>query len=144
MHAFEPPLASRSVLLRHDLPDGSSHFDWMMQRAGPVVGEGRLVTFRVSVPIQDAAAFDAERIPDHRAIYLDYEGEVSGGRGQVRRECLAVCNILVETERSFIVDIAFSGHEPVRLEGTPVSGSLWTFFFRRIVWRQADESGMVS
>ena len=27
----------------------------------------------------------AERIADHRRVYLTYEGEISGGRGQVRR-----------------------------------------------------------
>jgi hypothetical protein len=28
---------------------------------------------------------DAERLPDHRPIYLDYEGAVAGDRGSVRR-----------------------------------------------------------
>jgi hypothetical protein len=28
---------------------------------------------------------DAERLPDHRLAYLDYEGPVSSGRGSVRR-----------------------------------------------------------
>lgn len=27
----------------------------------------------------------AERLPDHRRIYLDYEGPIGGGRGTVRR-----------------------------------------------------------
>ena len=27
----------------------------------------------------------AEPLPDHRLAYLDYEGEISGGRGSVRR-----------------------------------------------------------
>jgi hypothetical protein len=34
---------------------------------------------RVDAPIR------AERIGDHRRAYLDYEGEITGGRGRVRR-----------------------------------------------------------
>ncbi len=76
------------VLLRHDLPDGSWHFDWLIDR-----GEGGpLLSFRVVPRIDDpqVLTFDAERILDHRRDYLDYEGEVSGGRGMVRREAVGV------------------------------------------------------
>jgi len=48
---------------------------------------GTLVTFRVQERIDrpGVGRFVAERLPDHRSAYLDYEGPVSGGRGTVRR-----------------------------------------------------------
>ncbi|MDX2132686.1 MAG: hypothetical protein SFY69_11610 [Planctomycetota bacterium] len=80
----------RMVLLRHDLPDGSSHYDWMIE-ATP--GAERLLTFRVSARIDlarsDATSemrtFRAERLPDHRRAYLEFEGDIGGGRGTVTR-----------------------------------------------------------
>ncbi len=73
------------MLLRHELADdagGESHFDWMMQRAG---AEG-LLRFRVMVRIdEEGSGFEAQRIGDHREAYLDFEGEVPGGRGVVSR-----------------------------------------------------------
>lgn len=79
------PFMTRTVLLRHTLPDGSWHYDWMVER--PVRDEHRLVTFRTRERVDraDEIEFDAERISDHRAAYLDFEGELSGGRGRVER-----------------------------------------------------------
>lgn len=71
------------MLLRHALPDGSWHYDWMLE----TVAGGPLVTFRV-MHRPDACEtrwFEAERIDDHRRAYLTYEGAVSGGRGEVER-----------------------------------------------------------
>ena len=46
----------------------------------------RLPTWRLAAdPLKSDADVPAERIQDHRRIYLDYEGEISGGRGAVRR-----------------------------------------------------------
>jgi hypothetical protein len=74
-------------MLRHDLPDGSTHWDWLIER---VTGEERVLTFRLESPwpiLDDlsADAFRAERLDDHRAMYLEYEGQVSGDRGEVLR-----------------------------------------------------------
>ena len=86
----------RAVLLRHELPDGSAHFDWMIQRAGG------LVTFRVSERIDlGLGGFRAERLPDHREAYLEYEGPVSGGRGTVRRIADGSLEIIAERENLF-------------------------------------------
>lgn len=75
----------RWVLLRHEMPDGSWHSDWMIERRG--VDGGALVTFRVQERPDDASVcvLSAVRIGDHRREYLEYEGEVSGGRGRVTR-----------------------------------------------------------
>jgi hypothetical protein len=47
----------------------------------------RLVTFRVGerIDLPGVREFAAERLADHRLAYLEYEGEVSGGRGVVKR-----------------------------------------------------------
>ncbi len=78
------PLAT--VLLRHELPDGSWHVDWMV--AQDRAAEARLITFRLPRRLDELAAgesIQAERLEDHRAAYLEYQGPVSGGRGSVSR-----------------------------------------------------------
>jgi len=88
-----PAARWRTVILHHDLPDGSSHFDWMFE---PPAGfprnsasdSSRLVTFRCEVrpdQLQAGTAQSINRLPDHRDLYLDYEGPVSGDRGMVAR-----------------------------------------------------------
>lgn len=71
------------VLLRHELPDGSWHFDWLIERRA---GEERLLTFRLAVRVDEwDGVVEASRLEDHRRDYLDYQGEVSRGRGRVLR-----------------------------------------------------------
>jgi len=81
------PVSLATVLLRHDLPDGSSHIDWMF--AQDAEARRRLVTFRTT-PRPDeimhaGAVLAVERIGDHRPAYLEYEGPISGDRGNVAR-----------------------------------------------------------
>ncbi len=67
----------RFAILAHDWP--APHFDFLLE-AGPVLKAWRLLAepgAGRSVP----AAANA----DHRSLYLDYEGPVSGGRGVVSR-----------------------------------------------------------
>lgn len=66
----------RFALVAHDHP--SPHWDLFLE-AGDV-----LRTWRVA-PLVDGVAVAAEAIGDHRPMYLDYEGPVSGGRGTVTR-----------------------------------------------------------
>jgi hypothetical protein len=80
------------VLLEHDTRDeaargrrpgaGEVHWDLLIE----VPGQERLATWRLAEnPIEGSAEIAAERIGDHRRAYLDYVGELSGGRGSVRR-----------------------------------------------------------
>ena len=82
------------ILLRHDTPDGSWHFDWMLATA-PADSGLPLMTFRVALrPDQPGTdSFDAERIGDHRAAYLTFEGPLTEGRGSVRREASGTCRV---------------------------------------------------
>lgn len=67
----------RFVILEHDWP--AAHWDFLLE-AGPVLRAWRLL----------AEPGHARRVPaqpngDHRLLYLDYEGPLSGDRGTVRR-----------------------------------------------------------
>jgi hypothetical protein len=67
----------RFVILEHDHP--TLHWDLMLE-VGLV-----LRTWRLEAPPRDAESITATAIFDHRLLYLDYEGPVSGGRGRVTR-----------------------------------------------------------
>jgi hypothetical protein len=67
----------RFVILVHDWP--TPHWDLLLE-AGPVLRAWRLL----AEPAQGGVV-PAEANDDHRPLYLDYEGPVSGGRGRVRR-----------------------------------------------------------
>jgi hypothetical protein len=70
-------MAGRFVILEHDWP--APHYDLMLE-----VGE-KLRTWRLAkLPVLGRLSA-AEAIFDHRLLYLDYEGPVSGGRGTVKR-----------------------------------------------------------
>ena len=76
----------RTVQLLHELPDGTSHVDWMIARDR--AGREPLISFRLPWRIDElkpGQRMAAERIADHRPAYLDYEGPVSDERGSVRR-----------------------------------------------------------
>ncbi len=59
-----------------------AHWDFLVEG---LVYE-RLPTWRLAAnPLRATGPIGAERLPDHRRLYLDYEGEIAGGRGRVRR-----------------------------------------------------------
>jgi hypothetical protein len=69
----------RFVVLHHTKVE-RPHFDLMFETAPG----SDLATWRSPVwPI--VASTPVERLADHRRAYLDYQGPVSGGRGEVRR-----------------------------------------------------------
>jgi hypothetical protein len=72
----------RYVILQHLMPPHSgrgSHYDLMLQV------HDKLFTWALpDLPRADLQT-TATRLPDHRLAYLDYEGPISGGRGEVRR-----------------------------------------------------------
>lgn len=67
----------RFVILTHDHP--FLHWDLMLEADGTLHTWRLLDEPRPDVPIR------AEALPDHRIAYLDYEGPVSRGRGNVTR-----------------------------------------------------------
>jgi hypothetical protein len=68
---------SRYVVLEHDHP--FLHWDLMLE-AGDV-----LRTWRLAAPPRPGQVIAATALGNHRRLYLDYEGPVSGDRGRVVR-----------------------------------------------------------
>lgn len=145
---------ARAVLLWHQLPGDPgppreglgtlgdrSHFDWMIEpatlcgapepRAGldpnrPAPGSGGLISFRVDrrIDARDCAAFHATRLPPHREAYLDYEGDVSGGRGRVLRIAAGTAWGVQDQPHAFVAEIDWG--MGVRIfSGSPRSDGWW-------------------
>jgi len=75
---------SRFVILRHTFPDGGNgeffdHYDLMLEQ------EGKLATWQLEDLPDFNKSVAAKKLPDHRALYLDYEGPISDDRGSVKR-----------------------------------------------------------
>jgi DNA polymerase Ligase (LigD) len=70
-------MMARFVLLEHNW--NGVHWDFMLE-TGEV-----LRTWAIDAPIVSGRDLPARALGDHRKFYLDYEGEVSGDRGRVRR-----------------------------------------------------------
>lgn len=69
----------RYVILVHDLP--YLHWDLLLEQPAAE----RLRAWRLLTEPAPETLCRAEPLPDHRPVYLDYEGPVSGGRGTVQR-----------------------------------------------------------
>lgn len=72
----------RFVVLRHDASPGGPrplHWDFMLESSGV------LRTWALDRPPDENAGTEwfAEALADHRIAYLEFEGEISGGRGWV-------------------------------------------------------------
>ncbi|GIW75759.1 MAG: hypothetical protein KatS3mg104_0822 [Phycisphaerae bacterium] len=91
----------RYVVLHHT-GWGEDHFDFMVE-ADP---EGLLLTWRLDGWPHFLSAIP---LPDHRRIYLDYEGAVSGNRGTVRRVEQGTCRIVSSSNRDICVELLPSG-----------------------------------
>lgn len=89
-----PPIAAGActVLLAHQLPDGASHVDWLIEPAAKPARDDAnqrdLIAFRLADRLDvlpAKAQIPVTRLADHRRLYLAYEGPVSGDRGTVKR-----------------------------------------------------------
>lgn len=129
-----PSAAGRpTVQLLHELPDGSQHVDWMIAQDSR--GEAPLATFRLPQRLDELLEGEhlrAERLPDHRPLYLRYEGPIAGGRGRVRR--LAE-GIVIERGDGEIV-VRWGDGPPQRLRLSREDGETWRIEATR--WGQAD------
>lgn len=119
---------------------------------GPGADEPLLATFRTDHPPHDPAAWPApatvststptpppgrapalraERIHDHRAVYLDREGPLSAGRGEVRRLERGSALIRAADERRIELELRFAERPPITLVGERDGpGPWWTFVAR--------------
>jgi len=114
------------VLLLHQQPDGSSHFDWLIARPG-CPGDS-LLSYRVGTRPDDpgCSALTAEPIPDHRPFYLTYEGPITGGRGTVSRLARGTLAGAQLARDRVVLEIRWDHHAAV-CDGAPAPGGLWRF-----------------
>lgn len=70
------PQPHRFVLLEHRWE--GVHYDFLLET------EGKLRAWRLKEPLRPGTQ-PAEANFDHRLLYLDYEGPISGDRGEVKR-----------------------------------------------------------
>lgn len=115
-------IPARFVVLRHDSPRGL-HWDLML------AAEGVLRTWALAEEPAVGSACTAEQLPDHRLAYLDYEGEVSGGRGFVARYDQGIYSVRKDDAQGLVVELRGS-----RLCGTAVlvprgEDQRWRFSF---------------
>jgi len=122
----------RFVVLCHEPGSNSSaarHWDFMLEQGG------QLRTWALTAePVAGATSvtIPARQLADHRLAYLDYEGEISGGRGSVSRWDSGTFEGVSEDDLEVIVTLSGA-----RLRGTvflarPESSAVdWVFHFVR-------------
>ena len=92
----------RFVVLWHEMPpesDRQSHYDFMLER-GP-----HLRTWAIHALPAIGATVEGQALSDHRLDYLDYEGPVSGERGQVTRVDRGTYSVAAETDEAIIIEV---------------------------------------
>lgn len=105
----------RFALLEHDHPQ--RHWDLLLEY-GPACR-----TWRLEAALTDDVDIPAEASADHRVMYLDYSGPVSGNRGHVVRVDRGNCVWLTATDDLVVVVI---------------SGGVWS---GRLEIRRRDDNG---
>ena len=121
-----------TVVLQHDLPDGTTHFDWLL--GVDEASEKPLISFRAANRPDQLSGndwVDLETRPDHRPEYLTFEGELEDNGGTVKR--LGIGNIqqwqqsmhgwqmIVEWEGGPIVPLEITTGSVVRVRVMPPS-----------------------
>jgi hypothetical protein len=98
----------RFVVLRHEMPQRPLHWDFMLE-----MGDA-LRTWALDAEPAGSLSITATALADHRAIYLEYEGPISGDRGQVTRWDWGDCQFLKDEDDQIVA----------RLEGQKLNGEV--------------------
>jgi hypothetical protein len=92
----------RFVVLLHETPPGyprGTHFDLMLEH------QGGLRTWALEKLPSGGETVTALRLHDHRLAYLDFEGDVSPGRGRVSRVDAGEFTVTTDDESLLVVAI---------------------------------------
>ena len=112
----------RFVILHHTIGE-SEHWDLMVEQ------EETLATWRLAAnPLAGRFPIAAERIGDHRKAYLEYEGPLSGDRGEVRRVDAGYLSVLRAGLEHFTACLKGDVLDGVMLM-THSGGEKWTLGF---------------
>ena len=113
----------RFAILRHDGPPGV-HWDLLLEE-----GES-LHAWALEQEPSPGAAIACQPLPDHRPLYLDYEGPVSGDRGTVARWDRGTYQTERESGEELVVQL--SGDRLIgraTLQREPGESGAWRFTF---------------
>lgn len=118
--------APQFVILRHETHDDSarpSHFDLMLET-------GDVLRAWAIDALPGEAPQTAEQLPDHREIYLNYEGPISGNRGFVTRVDKGEYQSLEESPDRLVARLAGQKHSGVlTLVRTAAEDHFWIVSF---------------
>jgi hypothetical protein len=78
----------RYTILEHDHP--FLHWDFLVEVGTALRG------WRLAHQPQEGLDIAVQTLPEHRLIYLNYEGPISGGRGCVQRWDSGTCTLIEE------------------------------------------------
>ncbi len=79
------------------------HFDWFFEADTGLRSFATCILQSIGQPTEVAAKV----LPDHRRDYLEFEGEVSGGRGHVRRVIGGTFELLGHSDNEFSVQLTW-------------------------------------
>ncbi|MEZ6067364.1 MAG: DNA polymerase ligase N-terminal domain-containing protein [Planctomycetaceae bacterium] len=111
----------RYAILQHDHPQ--LHWDFLLEN-GEIA-----CCWRLAERPEVGVGITAERIADHRLVYLDYEGPVSGDRGVVAQWDAGEYRVAGAVAWETSADIVLRGRRSVSraiLSGGP-DKCVWTF-----------------
>ncbi|OHB74218.1 MAG: hypothetical protein A2Z34_10325 [Planctomycetes bacterium RBG_16_59_8] len=118
-----PPTDIRRFTISRHTGAGSTHYDFMIEE-GESLKTWKIATLDFSLPQS------AEQNADHRKIYLDYAGDISGERGRVAIADTGTCEIERRTERqltAFFHGGKLTGRLSLTLDDpAPGRGARWT------------------
>ncbi|MGB7326218.1 MAG: hypothetical protein WBD31_15195 [Rubripirellula sp.] len=103
---FASKQGNRFVVLHHRVGTGfqrvsEDHFDWMFERGRSL----RTWATPVIDDLRSAFTLKCASLADHRIEYLDYEGTVSGNRGNVTRIAAGTFEVIDETSDRFSIQV---------------------------------------
>ena len=109
----------RFAILTHDHP--FLHWDFLLE------DDATCRTWRLLACPDSLAEIRAEALPDHRLMYLDYEGPVSGDRGTVSTWDIGTFEWLIDREG--MLELRLSGRRLNGVVRLAKSDGAW-------VWKQ--------
>lgn len=110
----------RFAILTHDHPH--LHWDFLLEK------QALLRAWRLQLPPVHQGSIPAVPLPDHRPMYLDYEGPVSGDRGRVSRWDAGTFELIEESESTVRVRLRGTRMHALA-EGRQQSDGSWAFTF---------------
>ena len=121
-----------TVVLQHDLPDGTTHFDWLL--GVDADGEKPLISFRVAErpdQVTQSGWIELESRPDHRPDFLHIEGTpLDGDRGVVTKMAKGMIFVWKEVEHGWNMMVEWDDKSVTEFEVLHVKGSV---MLRRIL-----------